>query len=231
MTGTLVPRYTFGTFTLGPHYRFAHAAAVAVAEAPGTACNPLFIYGGLRLGRTHLLHAIGNYAQELHPSLDIRYVRAAEFGRQFAIAAGDGRQDNLRSRYLDAGMLLVDEVQLLPGAEAIKAEFLHVFTTLHNGGRQLVISADRAPRLLAAWTTASATGLSGAWSANWRTIQTARPDSRLLTVAPARTAISPQPPGPRSANLAHTDPATHRPGTSPSRPAELGDMSAHARHG
>ena len=149
MTGTLVPRYSFETFTLGPHYRFAHAAAVAVAEAPGTACNPLFIYGGLRLGRTHLLHAIGNYAQELHPSLDIRYVRAAEFGRQFAIAAGDGQHDDLRSRYLDAGMLLVDDVQLLPDAGAIQAEFLHVFTALHNDGRQLVISADRAPRLLA----------------------------------------------------------------------------------
>ena len=130
-------------------HRSAHAAAVAVAEAPGTACNPLFICGGLRLGRTQLLHAIGNYAQELHPSLDIRYVRAAEFGRQFAIAAGDGQQDDLRSRHLDVGMLLVDDVQLLPDAEAIQAEFLHVVTTLHNGGRQLVISADRAPRLLA----------------------------------------------------------------------------------
>jgi chromosomal replication initiation ATPase DnaA len=93
--------------------------------------------------------AIGNYAQELHPSLDIRYVRAAEFGRQFAIAAGDGQQDDLRSRYLDAGMLLVHDVQLLPGAEALQAEFLHVVTALHKGGRQLVISADRAPRLLA----------------------------------------------------------------------------------
>jgi chromosomal replication initiator protein len=111
--------------------------------------NPLFIYGGLRLGRTHLLHVIGNYAQGLHPSLDIRYVRAAELGRQFAIAAGDGQQDNLRSRYLDVGMLLIDDVQLLPGAEAIHAEFLHVVTTLHNGGRQLVISADCAPRLVA----------------------------------------------------------------------------------
>ena len=110
-------------------HRFAHAAAVAVAEAPGTGYNPLVIYGGLRLG--------------------IRYARAAEFGRQFAIAAGDGQQDDLRSRHLDVGMLLVDDVQLLPDAEAIQAEFLHVVTTLHNGGRQLVISADRAPRLLA----------------------------------------------------------------------------------
>jgi chromosomal replication initiator protein len=100
-------------------------------------------------GQDHLLHAIGNYAQELHPSLDIRYVRAAEFGRQFAIAAGDGQQHDLRSRYLDGGMLLIDDVQLLPDAGAIQAEFLHVFTVLHNGGRQLVISADRAPRLLA----------------------------------------------------------------------------------
>ena len=83
------------------------------------------------------------------PSLDIRYVRAAEFGRQFAIAAGDGQQDDLRSRHLDAGMLLVHDVQLLPGAEALQAEFLHVVTALHNGGRQLVISTDGAPRLLA----------------------------------------------------------------------------------
>jgi chromosomal replication initiator protein len=148
MTGPLVPRYTFETFTPG-RTTASRAAAVAVAEAPGTACNPLLIYGGLRLGRTHLLHAIGTYAQELHPSLDIRYVRAAEFGRQFAIAAGDGREDDLRRRYLDAGMLLVDDVQLLPDAEAIRAEFLHVITALHDGGRQLVISAGRAPRLLA----------------------------------------------------------------------------------
>ena len=149
MTGMLVPGYTFQTFALGSRNRFAHAAAVAVAEALGTACNPLFIYGGPGPGRTHLLHAIGNYARELHPSLEIRYVRAGEFGCRFAIAAGDGQQDNLRSRYLDADMLLVDDVQLLPDAEAIQAEFLHVFTTLHNSGRQLVISADRAPRLLA----------------------------------------------------------------------------------
>jgi chromosomal replication initiator protein len=89
-----------------------------------------------------------------------------ELGRQFAIAAGSGRQDGLRSRYLDAGMLLVDDVELLPDAEATQAEFLYVLTTLHNGGRQLVISADRAPASWPAWTTASATASGGAWSRN-----------------------------------------------------------------
>lgn len=149
MTGTLVPELTFGTFVLGSHSRFAHAAAVAVAEAPGTAYNPLFIYGGPRPGRTHLLHALGNYARQLYPSLDIRYVQAAEFGSESAITAQDSRRGHFRSRYLDAGMLLIGDIQLLPAAEAIQAEFLDVFSTLYDGGRQLVISSDRAPGSLA----------------------------------------------------------------------------------
>jgi chromosomal replication initiator protein len=142
MTGTLVPELTFETLVLGSGNRFAHAAAVAVAEAPGTAYNPLFIYGGTRTGRTHLLHALGNYARQLHPSLDIRYVQAAEFGSESVIAAQD-------SRYLDASMLLIGDIQLLPATEAIQAQFLDVFNTLYNGGRQLVISADHAPGSLA----------------------------------------------------------------------------------
>jgi chromosomal replication initiator protein len=148
MTGTLVPEFTFETLVLGSRNRFAQAAAVAVAEAPGTAYNPLFIYGGPRPGRTHLLHALGNYARRLYPSLDIRYVQAAEFGSGSAIAAQDSRGDG-RSRYLDASMLLIGDIQLLPATEAIQAQFLHVFDTLYNGGKQLVISSDRAPGSLA----------------------------------------------------------------------------------
>lgn len=146
MTGSLVPELTFGTLLLGPDSRFAHAAAVAVAEAPGTAYNPLFIYGGPRSGRTHLLHALGNYARQLYPSLDICYVQAAEFGSD---QAQDSRRGKIRSRYLDASMLLIGDIQLLPATEAIQAEFLHVFSTLHNDGKQLVISSDRAPDSLA----------------------------------------------------------------------------------
>jgi len=149
MTSTLVPELTFGTLVLDSRNRFAHAAAVAVAETPGTAYNPLFIYGGPRPGRTHLLHALGNYARQLHPSLDIRYVDAAEFGSGSAIAAQDSRRAGSRWRYLDASMLLIGDIQLLPASEAIQAEFLHVFSTLHNGGKQLVISSDRAPGSLA----------------------------------------------------------------------------------
>jgi chromosomal replication initiator protein len=150
MTGTLVPELTFGTLILGSRNRFAHAAAVSVAEAPGTAYNPLFIYGGPRLGRTHLLHAVGNYARQLHPLLDIRYVPAKEFGSESVIAAQDSRRGGYRSRHLDAGMLLIGDIQRLPAAEAIQAEFRHVFDTLYDGGKQLVISSDRAPGSLTA---------------------------------------------------------------------------------
>jgi chromosomal replication initiator protein len=140
MTGTLVPELTFETLVLGSCNRFAHAAAVAVAEAPGTTYNPLFIYGGPRPGRTHLLHAVGNYARRLYPSLDVCYVQAAEFGN-------DQAQDS--RRYLDASMLLIEDIQFLPATEAVQAEFLHVFSTLCDGGQQLVISSDRAPGSLA----------------------------------------------------------------------------------
>ena len=144
MTGTLVPELTFETLVLGSSNRFAHAAAVAVA--PGTAYSPLFIYGSPGAGRTHLLHALGNYARQLYPSLDICYVPAAEFGGD---QARDSRRGEIHSRYLDASMLLIRDIQLLPGTRAIQAEFLHVFDTMYNGGKQLVISSDRAPGGLA----------------------------------------------------------------------------------
>jgi len=107
MTGSLVPELTFGTFVLGSGNRFAHAAAVAVAEAPGAACNPLFIYVGPASGRTHLLHALGNHARQLYPSLEICCVQAAEFGSG---QAPDSRRGEVRSRYLDAGLLLIADI-------------------------------------------------------------------------------------------------------------------------
>ena len=144
MTGTLSPQYTFETVVIALTGRFAHAAAVAAAEAPGRAYNPLFIHGGHGSSRTHLLHATGNYALELQPSLKVRYVRAAEFASEFAVALRNGSQDGFRDGYLDIDMLLVDDIQDLDGQDDIQAEFLRIFTALHDGSKQLVITADRA---------------------------------------------------------------------------------------
>jgi len=149
MTGGLAPEFTFETVVLGSGNRFAHAAAVAVAEAPGAAYNPLFIYGGPRSGRTRLLHALGNYARQLHPALDVRYVDAAEFGSQSAAAACDSGRGEPGRRYLDAGMLLVGDIQLLPAAGAVQEGFLRVFNAMHDGGKQRAVSSDRAPGHLA----------------------------------------------------------------------------------
>jgi chromosomal replication initiator protein len=149
MTGTLAPRYTFETLVPASTGRFAHAAAAAVAEAPGMAYNPLFIHGGHDPLRTHMLHAIGNYGRKLWPSLKVRYVRAAEFVSEFAVAVRNGEQDAFRDGYLDIDMLLVDDIQDMEGQEDIRAEFLRIITTLHNGSKQVVISSDRAPSRLA----------------------------------------------------------------------------------
>jgi len=146
VNSTLAPEYTFHTFVIGSLNRFAHASAVAVAEAPGTAYNPLFIYGGPAQDRTHLLHAAGNYARQLYPSLKVRYVKAAEFGGELAIAAQDGEQNSFRNGYLDLDILLVDDIQDMQDTGNVQAEFFRVFTTLHNSSTQLVVSADCAPR-------------------------------------------------------------------------------------
>lgn len=148
MTSTLSPQYTFETVVIALTGHFAHAAAVAAAEAPGRAFNPLFLHGGHGPSRTHLLHATGNYALELQPSLKVRYVRAAEFASEFAVAVRNGRPDGFRDGYLDLDMLLVDDIQDLDGTEDIQSEFLRIFTALHNGSQQLVITADRAPSSL-----------------------------------------------------------------------------------
>jgi len=144
----LNPKYTFETFVIGSSNRFAHAAAVAVAEAPAKAYNPLFIYGDSGLGKTHLLHAIGHYAQNLYQGLKVRYVSSEEFTNDFINMIRDGKQEGFRRRYRDVDVLLVDDIQFLENKEGTQEEFFHTFNTLHNASKQIVISSDRAPRRL-----------------------------------------------------------------------------------
>jgi chromosomal replication initiator protein len=141
-------KYTFETFVIGSSNRFAHAAAVAVAEAPAKAYNPLFIYGDSGLGKTHLLHAIGHYAQTLYNGLTVRYVSSEEFTNEFINMIRDGKQDGFRRRYRDVDVLLVDDIQFLENKEGTQEEFFHTFNTLHNASKQIVISSDRAPKRL-----------------------------------------------------------------------------------
>jgi chromosomal replication initiator protein len=141
-------KYTFETFVIGSSNRFAHAAAVAVAEAPAKAYNPLFVYGDSGLGKTHLLHAIGHYAQTLYSGLKIRYVSSEEFTNDFINMIRDGKQDGFRRRYRDVDVLLVDDIQFLENKEGTQEEFFHTFNTLHNASKQIVISSDRAPKRL-----------------------------------------------------------------------------------
>ena len=155
-------KYTFETFVIGSSNRFAHAAAVAVAEAPAKAYNPLFVYGDSGLGKTHLLHAIGHYAQTLYSGLKVRYVSSEEFINDFINLIRDGKQDGFRRRYRDVDVLLVDDIQFLENKEGTQEEFFHTFNTLHNASKQIVISSDRAPSAWSRSRTGCAPGSSGA---------------------------------------------------------------------
>jgi chromosomal replication initiator protein len=146
----LNPKYVFESFVIGSSNRFPHAAAVAVAEAPGKAYNPLLVYGDSGLGKTHLLHAIGHYVRSLYNGSRVRYVSSEEFTNEFINAIRDDRQDRFKRRYRDVDVLLIDDIQFLEGKTQTQEEFFHTFNTLHNASKQIVLTSDRAPKRLEA---------------------------------------------------------------------------------
>ena len=150
MTGDtrLNPKYNFDTFVIGASNRFAHAAAVAVAEAPAKAYNPLFVYGESGLGKTHLLHAIGHYARSMFPNVRVRYVNSEEFTNDFINSIRDDKASAFQGRYRNVDVLLIDDIQFLQGKLQTQEEFFHTFNTLHNANKQIVITSDLPPKEL-----------------------------------------------------------------------------------
>jgi chromosomal replication initiator protein len=147
-TSRLNPKYTFDTFVIGSSNRFAHAAAVAVAEQPAKAYNPLFVYGESGLGKTHLLHAIGHYTRTLYAGSRVRYVSSEEFTNEFINSIRDDKAAAFQRRYRDVDVLLVDDIQFLSGKVQTQEEFFHTFNTLHNANKQIVVTSDLPPKQL-----------------------------------------------------------------------------------
>jgi chromosomal replication initiator protein len=145
----LNPRYTFDLFVIGPSNRFAHAAALAVAESPAQAYNPLFIYGSTGLGKTHLLQAVGQYVAQQHRDMSVRYVTTETVLNEFVDALRDKNTAGFKMRYRTYDVLLVDDIQFIEGKDTLQEEFFHTFNSLYEAGKQIIISSDRQPRELA----------------------------------------------------------------------------------
>ena len=142
----LNPKYTFETFVVGNNNRFAHAAALAVGDSPSNSYNPLFLYGGVGLGKTHLMHAIGNRILRNNRNTKVLYVTSEKFTNQLINAIKDNKNEVFRNRYRNIDVLLIDDIQFIAGKERVQEEFFHTFNTLHESGKQIILSSDKPPR-------------------------------------------------------------------------------------